>query len=81
MSEEEGRALHHSQLAGAVQADSLVFFYVQLKLRRISKPQVRDKDMGEWLCYHPTGGAITVLCHRKAMKGDSGHRNAQSLNF
>ena len=54
---------------------------LQLKLRRADKPQVRDKDMGEWLCYHPTGGAITVLCNGKTLTGMEGRTHEQPLNF
>ncbi|CAL5223717.1 g6272 [Coccomyxa viridis] len=71
-------AAHGWLTVGNLAADG---FALQLKLRRVAKPQVRDKDMGEWLCYHPTGGAITVLCDSQTKKVNTGPRNAQSLNF
>ncbi len=73
--------MHHSQGADPAHADRPFLSYLQLKLRRVAKPQVRDKDMGEWLCYHPTGGAITVLCDSQTKEVNTGPRNTQSLNF
>ena len=54
---------------------------LQLKLRRVAKPQVRDKDLGAWLCYHATGGAVTVLCKGCAACEKRGPNKEQPLNF
>ena len=38
--------------------------HLQLKLKKMAKPHVRNKDVGAWFCYRATGGAIQCCARR-----------------
>ena len=42
------------------QESKVLSFILQLKLRRELAASVRDKSRGDWSCYVPVTGAITV---------------------
>lgn len=45
---------------GKCQESKVLLFILQLKLRRELAASVRDKSRGDWSCYVPVTGAITV---------------------
>ena len=33
---------------------------MQLRLQRVDRQMIRDKEQGGWLAYHAVGGAVTM---------------------